>query len=220
MHVTMLLLLLASPTDAVSEGADVVPARSRAEWMEDVTEALREQAQGQDIDQPQAVMQLISLYQQVAQDTELGTTDRNRLMAKLHSRMMRVSPKLSRDVEIRQARIELISHHAEQEQQLERLERIREDQLVLGRWHQALGQVIGPGAAGGAGAGAGGGLPDHGEELVELIQTVISPEAWEVHGGPMSIFYFKSRRVLVVSATSEVHEKIGGLGADLRRAGN
>ena len=72
--------------------------------------------------------------------------------------------------------------------------------------------------ANGRGGGAAVG-PDWGQDLVELIERTIQPDFWEVNGGPGSIYYFRSLHALVVRATGEVHEKIGGAVGALRRAG-
>lgn len=63
----------------------------------------------------------------------------------------------------------------------------------------------------GEGASAGGVIPDDGWPLVELIQQTIRPDFWEVTGGPGTIRYFAMRRVLVVRATTEVHEDLAAL---------
>lgn len=52
------------------------------------------------------------------------------------------------------------------------------------------------------------GLPENGWELVELIQRTIHPDFWEVRGGAGSVQYFAARRVLVVRATTQVHEDL------------
>ena len=39
-----------------------------------------------------------------------------------------------------------------------------------------------------AGVARGGGVEDDGEELVELIQTVISPDSWDINGGRGPIY--------------------------------
>jgi hypothetical protein len=66
----------------------------------------------------------------------------------------------------------------------------------------------------------GGPLPaDFGPDLVALIERTINPNFWDVVGGPGSIVYYQPLQCLVVRATAEVHEKIGGLAGDLRGAG-
>jgi len=67
--------------------------------------------------------------------------------------------------------------------------------------------------------GRGGGVEDYGEELVELIQTVIAPESWDVNGGPGTIFYYRHLHVLVVRQTGQVHDNLGGALKNLRAAG-
>lgn len=54
------------------------------------------------------------------------------------------------------------------------------------------------------------GVPDHGWELVELIQRTIVPDYWETRGGPGVIRYDAMRMALVVRANTTTHERIGG----------
>lgn len=65
-------------------------------------------------------------------------------------------------------------------------------------------------------AGRGGAALDEGWRLVELIERVISPDFWESRGGPGAVRYFAIRRVLVVRATTDVHEQIKDLLMALR----
>ena len=62
-------------------------------------------------------------------------------------------------------------------------------------------------------------MPDHGEQLVELIQTVIRPETWDVNGGTGTIYYWYPGRALVIRQMDEVHEEIADVLGQLRRAG-
>jgi len=69
--------------------------------------------------------------------------------------------------------------------------------------------------------GATGGAPeDYGEELVDLIQTVIAPHSWDINGGPGSIYYYRHLHVLVIRQTGQVHGRVGGALNNLRAAGN
>lgn len=63
---------------------------------------------------------------------------------------------------------------------------------------------------GGSGSG-GGAIADQGWALVELIQRTVHPDFWETTGGPGSIRYFAMKRVLVVRATTRVHEDLVAL---------
>ena len=76
------------------------------------------------------------------------------------------------------------------------------------------------GGRGGLGGqiGANGQLPDIGPELADLIQQVIDPTTWNVNGGPGSIIYFRPLRALIVTATTEVHHRLGDLAGQMRDA--
>ena len=222
------LIIAVPPADASHSSSAVaivserfVTPRTHEQWVSEVADALRNQAQAADDEQPRAFVRLVSLYQQVVKDDELHHTDRNRLRQKLRKRLIRIGGELPADLRHRQNRIEVVRSRAKIDDRPDKLEMIKEDEAILAQWHDVLGQVGGgfaPGGAGGAGGPAG--AFDHGEELVELIQRVITPDTWDVNGGPSSIVYFRGLKVLVISATSEVHEKIGGLADGLRRAGN
>ncbi|TWU01220.1 hypothetical protein Pla52n_45920 [Stieleria varia] len=61
------------------------------------------------------------------------------------------------------------------------------------------------------------GMMNNGWELIELIQRTVQPDFWDTQGGPGSIGYFAMRRVLVVRATSDVHQQIQDLLRTLTR---
>jgi len=65
----------------------------------------------------------------------------------------------------------------------------------------------------------GGAVDDYGPMLVDLITRTIDPMFWDVHGGPGTVHYYRPLRVLVIRATREVHEKVGGTVGAVRRAG-
>jgi len=68
--------------------------------------------------------------------------------------------------------------------------------------------------------GAGGAaVDDYGDELVELIQTVVAPHSWDVQGGPGTIYYYRPLRVLVIRQTDEVHREVRDAVGQLRAAG-
>ncbi|MEL6107513.1 MAG: hypothetical protein AAFU85_15845 [Planctomycetota bacterium] len=56
----------------------------------------------------------------------------------------------------------------------------------------------------------------NGWALVELIQRVISPDFWQPVGGPGTAYYFPMRRLLVIRATTDVHQQIKDLLMALR----
>lgn len=79
------------------------------------------------------------------------------------------------------------------------------------------------GALGGPGlllARGGGAQPaDYGPALVDLIERTINPDFWDTNGGTGHIHYFQPLHCLVITATSEIHGRIGGLADGLRAAG-
>ena len=66
-------------------------------------------------------------------------------------------------------------------------------------------------------SGQPAGLPDHGPELVRLIESTIQPDFWERNGGAGRIYYYQPLRVIVVGGTTEVHNKLENLLNGLRR---
>jgi hypothetical protein len=80
-------------------------------------------------------------------------------------------------------------------------------------------------SGGGRGGGGGGGLfenaqdnqneeisktrAERGQDLVDLIQTTVRPEIWNINGGKARIKYFSG--TLIITAPRSVHEAIGGL---------
>lgn len=49
--------------------------------------------------------------------------------------------------------------------------------------------------------------PDHGQELVELIEQTISPDIWEVNDRAASIYFRRPLHTLVVRAPGGVHRQ-------------
>lgn len=58
------------------------------------------------------------------------------------------------------------------------------------------------------GSQAAGPVIDGGWQLVELIERIIAPDFWDQRGGSGTVHYFAMRRILVVRATSDVHQQI------------
>lgn len=78
------------------------------------------------------------------------------------------------------------------------------------------GGRLGNSSGGQNGNAAGNGMFDNGWDLVDLIQRIVQPDFWETKGGPGVMHYFAARKVLVVRATSDVHEQIKDLLIALR----
>ncbi len=67
------------------------------------------------------------------------------------------------------------------------------------------------------GAGGGGAFSDFAPSLIELIQSTIEPDHWDVAGGPATIRYYRPVFALVVRASSHVHPQIGGFLGGVRQ---
>ena len=86
--------------------------------------------------------------------------------------------------------------------------------------HFTLGALTGgPSQLFGYAGGQMGPPWDHGEELVDLITTVIDPSFWRRNGGPGSIHYYQPSLVLVVRASQQGSEEVGDLLQRLRANG-
>lgn len=58
---------------------------------------------------------------------------------------------------------------------------------------------------------------DHGEELVNLIESTINPDFWKINGGSGIIYYYRPSRIIVVGATSQIQDDLTDLLRGLRR---
>jgi len=61
-----------------------------------------------------------------------------------------------------------------------------------------------------------GGRQAEAQKLIDLIQATVRPETWDVNGGRGSIVYFANGHALVVLASGDVHDELGGLIRQLR----
>lgn len=86
---------------------------------------------------------------------------------------------------------------------------IQIDQAVLAQ----LNQAANPNAPQNNGAG----LIDYGPQLIDLIQRTISPNLWDVNGGPSTIAYWRPGMALVVRAPQSVHREVNPLLNQLRQ---
>lgn len=86
--------------------------------------------------------------------------------------------------------------------------------IRLGATRQALLRDYGEGQKAASGGGANQALA-----LVDIIQQTIHPDFWDVHGGPGKVAYFAQGRSLVVLGSEQVHDDVGNLLDQLRRAG-
>jgi len=214
----------APATAAVAEQPAAAP-RTGAALRDAVREALRRWAKPSDQQAEQAACEFLGLFGELQRDTSLAKAQRDELRGKLRSRLSNLAQQIGK--------------HAAAERRLAKRDLPRalsggKGAGVLAQWG-GMGPAGFGGMAGGMGpagfggmmpgnmAGMGAGAPvvtDYGQDLVELIQAVIAPHTWDVNGGPGSIYYWRPGRAIVVRASDEVHNDIGGLMGQLQRAGN
>jgi hypothetical protein len=160
-----------------------------------VSEALRREATTAGARHQQALRDLVAVFNQLEADSQLPDVERRERLGQVRSRLARASEELLRQVA---------------------------DPPVAGA-------RAAPGGRGGAqntrrsagnpARGAGGRSPDAqgAADLIDLIQTTIAPDSWDVRGGPGTIMYFAPRQVLVIRQTGEVHDQFRDLVRQLRR---
>ena len=84
---------------------------------------------------------------------------------------------------------------------------------------QSAGGPAGLFAQAGGAFGGGPVADDNGDELVDLITRVLSPDSWDVNGGPCSIVYYAQLKCLVVAAPDDGHHDLSNMLEQLRRVG-
>jgi hypothetical protein len=163
-----------------------------------------------------AIRQMCELHGELVADSRYEISDTlQQYRARLWSRLIKVKSELKRQ----------LAKDASETQALADVEVLEQADPLSVAVADSLAQTLaladqsqgGPGALLAFGGRAG--PPDHGRELVELIERTINPAFWDVVGGPGTIVYYRPLQCLVVRATSEVHGNVGGVLGGLRDAG-
>lgn len=199
--------------------------RPRAELAKLVRAALKRSAGKVEGDPVPLAMELIPLYVEIKTHPEIGESYRQEQATALHLRMTKlrdlVKAKQKKEAE-QLAKQQKALARPGQKQAADKpaalnakkdAARVAVKGAAAAQPNNALAQQAAP-----AGGGQQAQQPpeDRGKELVELIQTVISPETWDVNGGPGTIVYYQTLRVLVVSAPHHVHGDLGAAVDKLR----
>jgi hypothetical protein len=203
---------------AVAEQPAAAP-RTGTKLRDAVREALRRWAKPSDQQAEQAAREFLGLYGELQRDTSLSKAQRDELRGKVRSRLSNLAQQINKlaTAERRLAKRDLPRALAG-----------GNGAGVLAQWGgmgpAGFGGMM-PGRMAGMGMGMGNGavgpvVEDYGQDLVDVIQATIAPHTWDVNGGPGSIYYWRPGRAIVVRATDEVHNDIGGLVEQLQRAGN
>jgi Skp family chaperone for outer membrane proteins len=213
-----LLVLGGSPADQAADKAAPAQAtqpvdstRTGGELREAVHQALRRWAQPSDQQADAAAREFLALYKDLQADKQLSSSQRESLLSKVRGRLEQLSQQISK--------------------RIAREKRLAQNKAAKPQGDAAQGgSLYSPGqpgpssssvaSAAPAGARGGRGVPDDaGQDLVDLIQTVISPASWDINGGNGSIYYWSHGHALVIRQTGEVHDEIADVLGQLRRAG-
>lgn len=191
-----------------AEEVRLVSFRTGIELRDAARETLRRWAKVADEEATLAAGEFLVLYRELQADTQMARSVREPLRNKLRGRLMGLSTQIKTRAAVER-----------------RLARDKKPGSVDGaRQREVLGQFGFSGQAGWAGGmrgafgGAAGTNGDYGEDLVELIQQVISPTTWNVNGGPGAIIYWRPGHALIVTAPGEVHDQLGDVLDQLGKA--
>ena len=184
------------PAPVVVRGTSGLPATVRGaeiqtakQFKSQVKAAVRRPIGSSAATRSEQVHELVHLYGQLNGASQLSNAERKKLRIQVRSRLLKISQRLSRDE----------SNHGS---------------ATVSKNVAKTSATKSQASA--AGAPGGGAVAASAAELVELIQTTIAPETWDVNGGEGSIVYYAPLQCLVIRQTSEVHHQVGGVVRGLR----
>jgi len=202
----------ASATPAVaSKAATAAPAttaaRSGRELSEAAHAALRHWAKATDQEADAAARELLGIYREILQDTGMARAQRESLRLTVRGRLDQLCTQIGKRVAKKEA--------ATKPNNAVKSVAVDKDKTILA----GMGVPAGGGAAGAGGTAAGqNASADGGQQLVDLIQTVICPKSWDINGGPCTIYYWQQQHAIVVRGTGDVHDAISDTLEQLDRA--
>lgn len=211
----MFLLSAASFTDpGHSVKGPLVPFH---EFQRQISDLLKREAQAKtSAARAPVIRALCDLHSQIVHDERYTTSDvlkeyRARLWSRLNKVKAEIKQDLARDARGNRERLaDIAALEAADPAAVAASESLATSLAFLDQTQ------IGPSLAGAFGGGA---LPaDFGQDLVALIERTINPGFWDVVGGPGTVYYYAPLQCLVVRATTEIHEDIGGVVGELRGA--
>ncbi|NLS92880.1 MAG: hypothetical protein GXX96_12065 [Planctomycetaceae bacterium] len=201
--------------DAAEAGSASKELRKRTgrELLAAVRETLARLARPEDDQLEASVEELLFVYEELRNDDAMAISLRESYTAKVKCRLQQLSSQLQKRI----ARNKRLAKSNPPEQ-------IRDpgEAGYLAQRAGGAGRPVPP-RAGNRPSGSRGGMQpsdDYGQHLVDLIQKTIAPSSWDVSGGLGTIYYWRPGRALVVRQTDEVHDNMGDLLGQLRRAGN
>jgi hypothetical protein len=185
-------------TSFLSPAISAMEVRTLHEIGQSVSEALRvEYTATMPVQREAAILRLTDLYRELMTDSRLIISPTlNGYRVKVRSRLLGILKSMEYAM-----RHKTTNKYVNQSSSLLNIlqEHLRRSSKALGGANSMLQ------------GNAARGVQDYGPALVNLIKTTISPEFWDINGGPGVIVYYPPLRLLVIRATSEIHHQIGGL---------
>jgi hypothetical protein len=205
------------PGEGATSGAQQPAASERAfhEFHQQITEILKRESQTKDqAARAAAVRTMCSLHAEIVHDSRYSNSDvlkeyRGRLWSRLTKVKTELKQQLARNKSNKESLENLAALESADSASVAAAESLATSLSLLDQVQSGPGQLMAFGGAPGA--------PDWGPDLVALIERTINPSFWDTVGGPGSIYYYRPLLCLVVRATSEVHEQIGGVIGGLRK---
>ena len=184
---SILILLSAVIADPNVESAERDQPRRYFDISSEMSDLLRLEAQADDMsERGRAIRGLTKLYREIATDPRLETSGvLKKYKAKLWSRLTSVKKDLERQI-AREKKRQPRSEREKLTAAMDEADRSLAEQLAM--TSVSLG---GPSMVFAQGAAGGGMVSDHGESLVELIESTITPDFWDTNGGPGVIRYYR-----------------------------
>jgi hypothetical protein len=195
---------------AIDLQPDVTPRQLRAT----ISDALRREATTHGSEHDVALRELITVYQHLEADSQLPDRERRKRLGQIRHRLARATEGLQKQV-ARAAGDPAAAKPSAGRILAQRVPAIAGQRAANPIAQQPAAGQLAPQAAGQT-AGTVPGEADQARQLIELIQTTIAPDTWDVRGGPGTIFYFAPKKVLVIRQTGEVHDGFRNLFRQLR----
>lgn len=201
-----------SDTESPELSSEQLCKRTGRELLAAVRETLARLADPENEHLEAAVEELLFVHRELQEDRDMAGSQREYYAKKVGFRLEQLSDELKKRI----ARNKRLGKSRTPE-------RIRGPEEVDETPAQRAGGAAAPAPPlmGRGAAGGGQRMPsdDYGQHLVELIQKTVAPSTWDVSGGLGTIYYWRPGRALVVRQTGEVHDQMGGILDQLRRAG-
>ena len=215
---SLLLLLsaaLAADKNSLSDSAAPATERPFHDYQQQISELLKRESQAK---QPRAraaaVRAMCELHGEIVHDARYANSDvlkeyRGRLWSRLTKVKTELKQQLGRNKSNKESLDNLAALESADSGSIAAADTLATSLAMMDQLQSGPMRVL---AFGGA-----AGPADFGPDLVALIERTINPSFWDTVGGPGSIIYYQPLLCLVVRATGEVHEQIGGVLGGLRK---